>query len=121
MNVMVQCLLVDRNITERNQLSAMLESLGLDCHGLDRADEVLGFCNDNHPDLVVIDAGSGPENIMPGLAGQSHKPVVIVYSSTADFETMSQSILDGASDFLVKPFDRALLKFKLRQAGLVAG
>ena len=47
-------------------------------------------------------------------------PVVFLYAETADTELIGQSILQGAADVLMKPFDRDILQFKLRQAGIVA-
>ena len=35
-------------------------------------------------------------------------------------EMIGQSILQGAADVIMKPFDRELLQFKLKQAGILA-
>ena len=35
-------------------------------------------------------------------------------------EMIGRSILQGAADVLMKPFDREILQFKLRQAGILA-
>jgi len=34
---------------------------------------------------------------------------------------MGEAIREGAAEFLLKPFDRDLLKFKLRQSGVITG
>jgi two-component system, chemotaxis family, chemotaxis protein CheY len=47
------------------------------------------------------------------------RPVVILYADAPDFDTMGAAILEGASEFLLKPFDRELLTFKLRQSGVL--
>jgi DNA-binding NtrC family response regulator len=48
------------------------------------------------------------------------RPVVIVYADQPNFETMGEMILDGAAEFLMKPFSKDLLQFKLKQAGVLA-
>jgi len=45
--------------------------------------------------------------------------VVILYANEPDAEEIGQSILEGAADFIMQPFDLELLQFKLRQAGVL--
>ena len=52
------------------------------------------------------------------LSGRGKPPVVFLYADTPDTEMFGQSILEGAADVLMMPFDRDLLHFKLRQAGI---
>ncbi len=46
-------------------------------------------------------------------------PVVFLYAEHADTELFGQTILEGAADVLMMPFDRDLLQFKLKQAGVI--
>ena len=45
--------------------------------------------------------------------------VVILYANEPDAEEIGQSIMEGAADFIMQPFDLELLQFKLRQAGVL--
>ena len=49
----------------------------------------------------------------------SKQPIIILYADSPDVDAVVQSIHDGAAEFLARPFDRDLLKFKLEQAGVL--
>jgi hypothetical protein len=53
------------------------------------------------------------------MAARGKPPVVFLYAETPDTEMFGQSILEGAADVLMMPLDRDLLRFKLRQAGIL--
>lgn len=75
-----------------------------------------------HPDLILLDI------IMPGMDGYAvleqlkndevlrHIPVIII-SAIDDMDSVVQCIKNGADDYLVKPFNRVLLKARI-EAGL---
>lgn len=120
---MTRCLLIDGEGSGRQQLAQMLASLGLETCLTSGTDEAIAFCNDNSPDLVMVSAtarGVVPRDIVKRLhlGARGKPPVVIVYAETADTEMFGQTILEGAADVLMMPFDSDLLHFKLRQAGL---
>ena len=77
-----------------------------------------------HPDVVVMEA-SGVKAAKEFLRlvryqGRSRRrPVVILYADKPNMESVGETIIEGAADFLVKPFDRDLLLFKLEQAGVL--
>lgn len=121
---MVSCLLIDRNVTERSRIEALLQSAGIACAHSSSAEEGLRFCQKHRPDIVVMDASEAPSAKqflqLVRYPGQGPtRPVVIFYSDRPNLETMGDTILLGASDFLVKPFDAELLLFKLAQAGIL--
>lgn len=119
---MTRCLLIDEDSAECRKLKMMLDGLGLDTAQAAKSDEALQYCNDNAPDVVMMSAaGSRPKDFVRKLrrsvAGK--KPVVFLYAETPDTELIGHSILQGAADVLMKPFDRDILQFKLRQAGIL--
>ncbi len=122
--VMINCLLIEKNPTERQRLSQILVGLGLNCSETAGAEDGIRHCHDQHPDVVVMEAttAKAAKDFMR-LVGYKNlttkKPVVILYADHTDVELMANSIMDGASDFLMKPFDRDLLQFKLQQAGVL--
>ena len=120
---MTKCLLVDEDGKGRRYLEQMLSGLGLDTSLTTGADDALRFCNDNAPDLVMLSAktrGVAPRELVKRLrySARGKPPVVILYAETADTEMFGQTILEGAADVLMMPFDRDLLHFKLQQAGI---
>jgi DNA-binding response OmpR family regulator len=120
---MVSCLLIEHDDAQRRQLAEMLATLGMECTGVARADEGLAACRALRPDVVIMEANA-PQNLRPFLrltnaGGPRQRPVILFYSKTADMSVIGETILSGAAEFLMLPFDRDLLRFKLRQAGVL--
>ncbi|HMT15407.1 MAG TPA: response regulator [Aestuariivirga sp.] len=120
---MVQCLLIDKDPGERARLAQILSGLGMALTERALAGEGVAYCNDNAPDVVLMQAEGQDMEAQDFVrrvrrSPKTRKPVVILYAGAADTEVIGQSILSGAADFLMLPFDRDLLAFKLRQAGI---
>lgn len=80
--------------------------------------EALAALSENTPDLVLLDL------MMPGLSGEQILPKirnipVIVMSARADVDSKVSLLLDGAADYITKPFDTeellARIKVQLRK------
>jgi PleD family two-component response regulator len=122
---MTRCLLIDEDTKDSRTLHQLLAALGLDTDRKARFDEALDYCNDNAPDVVMLAANNSPRrprDFVRKLRRDVHgkKPVVFLYADTPDTEIIGQSILQGAADILMQPFDREILQFKLKQAGIIA-
>ena len=122
---MVQCLLIDKNPGERQRLQLILEGLGLNCDERSGVEEGIRFCHENHPEVVMMEASLLPATreflrLVKYQGRSSHKPVVLLYADKPDLASVGESMVEGASEFLVRPFDANLLKFKLEQAGVLA-
>jgi len=120
--VMVSCLLIDKNANERSRLAGFLSGFGFSCVERVGTKEAIRFCQESHPEVVLMEASALPETkeflrLMSYQNPRKRRPVVILYSDRPDLSAMGSSILQGASDFLVTPFDCDLLHFKLEQAG----
>ena len=120
---MTKCLLVDEDGRGRQYLAQMLCGLGLETALTAGAADAVRYCNDNAPDVVMLSArarGQAPKEFVKRLrkSGRGKPPVVFLYADTPDAEMFGQTILEGAADVLMMPFDRDLLHFKLKQAGL---
>lgn len=121
---MTRCLLIDEDGRGRQYLEQMLSGLGFEMSLTNGADEAVRFCNDNSPDVVMVStraSGGKPKEFVKRLrlSARGKPPVVFLYADTPDTEMFGQTILEGAADVLMMPFDRDLLHFKLRQAGIV--
>lgn len=121
---MVECLLIDTNADERKRVSMLLGDIGLTFAETSATDDGLKYCNDNFPDVVMLSAsseGMAAGEFLRGVrrSAKGKKPVVILYADVPDSEVINQSILEGAADVIMQPFDRDLLQFKLHQAGVI--
>jgi CheY-like chemotaxis protein len=120
---MVQCLLIEDNPTERQRLSTMMESFGVDCCAVVAETAVAAVMN-SPPDLVLMEARDEPAvhelvRLVQYRAETGEGPVVVLYAEKPSLEAVGLSIVSGAAHFLAKPFDAELLQFKLVQAGLL--
>ena len=118
-----RCLLIDEDKASAKRLQALLADLGLETDQAAAPDEALRHCNATAPDIVMLSAAasaSQPRDFVRKLrrSNAGKTPVVILYAKTPDTQMISQSILQGAADVLMQPFDRDILQFKLRQAGI---
>jgi two-component system, chemotaxis family, chemotaxis protein CheY len=118
--IMVNCMLIESKAPERQALAGLLESFGLECSEHAEPAAALRSLDEQLPDLVVMEQTETTSDFLRLISLQHRKPVVIVYGDHADFDATGRAILDGASEVLVKPFDRDLLKFKLAQSGVFA-
>jgi PleD family two-component response regulator len=120
---MTSCLLIDENGRSRQHLEKMLAGLGLRTFLTSGTEEAVRFCNDNSPEVVMVSAMAGGGMTRDfvkrlRLSGRGRPPVVFLYAEKPDTTMFGQTILEGAADVLMLPFDRDLLHFKLRQAGV---
>ena len=121
---MTQCLLVDEDRNGRREMSALLGGFGFDLSESADADAALQLCRATPPDIVVMTGrvgGMGPADFVKRIRrpGRGKTPIVLVCADGPDTDEIGRAILEGAAECLVRPFDRELLAFKLRQVGLI--
>jgi two-component system, chemotaxis family, chemotaxis protein CheY len=121
---MVSCLLIDNTPIERDRISGLLDQLGVVSHQLSDIEAAIRFCHDNKPDVVMLDVSALPHaneflRLVRYQNRNTGRPVVILYASDASMAQMGDSILNGASEFMMVPFDLDLLRFKLTQSGVL--
>lgn len=117
---MSQILIIDDQSTSRMLLAKLLNQLdsNLDIHDFDNAREALGWCEDNIPDLVLVDYS------MPGMNGieftetlrriPALRDVPVIMITISDDEDVKLEALDvGATDFLNKPIDHFELRARV--------
>lgn len=122
--LMVSCLLIGQNAQEGRHIAGLMEQLGVTCHSLDEIDTAIRHCHENKPDVVMLDASSLPQakeflRLVRYQNRATGRPVVIVYATEVNVAQMADSILNGASEFMIVPFDLDLLRFKLTQSGVL--
>ncbi len=117
---MSQILIIDDQSTSRMLLAKLLNQLdsNLDIHDFDNAREALDWCEDNIPDLVLVDYS------MPGMNGieftetlrriPALRDVPVIMITISDDEDVKLEALDvGATDFLNKPIDHFELRARV--------
>lgn len=100
--------IIDDDIYINGMLSELLEKNNYITISAYSGTEALYMLSENKPDLILLDL------MLPGLSGEKVLPKirdipVIVMSAKADVHSKVKLLLDGASDYITKPFDTAEL------------
>ena len=114
------CLIADSSAPVRKAAKFLLESLGFEVAGARDGDEALRMVRGVAPDLVLLDARL-PEGETVALIDEIRSlpegaRACIFFIADGGASSVRAAMEAGADDFLIKPFDRELLSFKLEQA-----
>jgi CheY-like chemotaxis protein len=116
-----QVLVVDDDNTTRTLLSALLRSNGYDVRQAADGEQAINECTGEVPDLVLLDL------FMPGMNGhevaahlkskaESKATPIIMLTSSDDQAEIERAHENGASDYVVKPFEAGELLSKIKRA-----
>ena len=97
-----------------------LELLGFDVRTAETADEALECCENDQVDVVIIDlelAGmKGLELINQLQINEStHETPILVFSTDPSLDVVQKAFKAGAKDYLVTPYDPAVLEYKIER------
>ena len=121
---MKSCLIVDDSGVIRKLIRQTLEEFGFTCREAADGGMAATACEVEMPELVMLDWNmpnvSGIEflTILRKMAG-GDKPVVVFCTTENDMEHISKALAEGANDFIMKPFDKEILRSKLEQNNLL--
>ena len=113
-NVMKQILIVEDDIDIGNLIEGLLRGEGYQTARAYSGTEALLLVERNTYELVLLDL------MLPGLSGEEilaaigDKTPVIVVSAKASTEDKVQNLLNGAADYITKPFEGAELLARVR-------
>ena len=119
------CLIVDDSHVVRFVLSRIVADLGMLVAQAADGHAALDVCRRRMPDAILLDWNmpvmNGLEflNALAAEAG-SRRPPVIFCTGEESAKSIMAAMAAGASDYVLKPFDRATITGKLRQVGLLA-
>lgn len=117
---MLTVLVVDDDKYINDMLNELLTREGYNVIRAFDGKSALRLITDNSPDLVLLDL------MMPGLSGERVLPAignipVIVMSAKCDIDSKVSLLMNGAADYITKPFSTeellARIKVRLRDTG----
>ena len=118
------CLVVDDSRVVRKAARRIVETLGFTVREAEDGAQALAACREAMPRVVLLDWN------MPVMDGISFlraaraefgpdRPVVVLCTTEAALERIVEALDAGAQEYIMKPFDAALLQDKFVQAGLL--
>lgn len=121
---MKNCLIVDDSRVTRKVARRILEELEFGVEEAEDGREGLEICRRKMPDAILLDCG------LQGMTGveflrvlrrepSGHGPIVVFCTIENDISLITEAVTAGANEYLLKPFDREIVKSVLSEVGLI--
>ncbi len=121
---MKHCLVVDDSAVIRKVARRILEGLDFRISEAEDGEKALSACRGEMPDAVLLDWNmpvmDGYEflkrlRVMPG----GDEPKVLFCTTENDVGHIARALHAGANEYIMKPFDKDIVKAKFQEVGLV--
>ena len=121
---MKHCLVVDDSRVIRKVASTILQGLDFETEEAEDGTAALRACRSQMPELILLDWSLPNSNVFEFLRSLRREqngshPVVVFCTTENDLSRINEAMLAGANDYVLKPYDRDVLKEKLSQVGLI--
>lgn len=119
------CLLVDDSDVIRKIARRILESLHYNVIEAENGPQALERCQRAIPELILVDwhmpemSGIDFISALKSVLG-TDRPAIVYCTTEIDPEDITRAFHAGATDYLLKPYDREAITTKLRQLGLLS-
>jgi len=119
---MRSCLVVDDSSVVRKVARRIIEDMDFIVDEAEDGQEAFDKCRQEMPDAILLDWSmpimSGIEflRLLRGFVG-GEKPKVIFCTTENDIGQIAMALKSGATDYMMKPFDRDILEAKFHALG----
>jgi two-component system chemotaxis response regulator CheY len=118
------CLVVDDSRVVRKVARRILEANGYEVAEAADGKLALDACRSQMPDCVLLDWNMPVMNGMEFLKALRaefgpDKPAVVFCTTETEMSFIEQAIMNGAQEYIMKPFDEEILLGKFSQVGLL--
>jgi len=114
---MKSCLIVDDSTVVRKVARRILEDMDYIVEEAEDGQEAFDKCRQEMPDAILLDwqmpilSGLDFLKLLRGYVG-GEKPHVVYCTVENDIGAIAMALKAGASDYMMKPFDRTILESK---------
>jgi two-component system chemotaxis response regulator CheY len=108
----LRVLIADESEAVRKIAAEILGQMGYDCTGCATTLDVLARSDAQMPDALIVDSAmTGALDLIRAIRTMhdGHRPLILYSLVKADLRCLMAGKTAGASDFLLKPFDRKVL------------
>ena len=121
---MKNCLIVDDSAVVRSVARDILGKLGFHCREAKDGALALARCAEEMPDVMLLDWNMPVMDGIECLVALRKMPLsagvkVIFCTTQNEIAQIEQALAAGADEYIMKPFDAALLKDKFIQTGIL--
>ncbi len=121
---MKSCLVVDDSRVVRKVARRIVEDLGFACEEAEDGQKACEACEASMPEAVLLDWN------MPVMSGiefleklrqmpNGGDPKVVFCTTENDVSHIQRALQAGANEYIMKPFDSDIIKFKLETIGVL--
>ncbi|MGF1627573.1 MAG: response regulator [Alphaproteobacteria bacterium] len=121
---MTSCLVVDDSQVVRSVAKRILRQLDIQVSEAENGQVALERCSVSLPDLILLDWNMPVMNglvFLQALRGRygADQPIVVFCTTENGIGNVKQALEAGANEYIMKPFDEAIIRSKLAQVGLL--
>jgi two-component system chemotaxis response regulator CheY len=118
------CLIVDDSKVVRKFSRAIIESFQLSVEEACDGQEALEQCKKKLPDVIMLDWNmpvmDGMEFLKQFRANKAWADVIVIFcTSMNDMTSIQAAMSSGANEYIMKPFDKEVLKTKFEQMNIL--
>jgi two-component system chemotaxis response regulator CheY len=120
---MKHCLVIEDSRVIRTVARRLFEELDFATGEAEDAMAALRACREHMPDVIFVDwnlPGMSGLEFVKSLRAQTggERPVILFCTTENDVAEIGHAVAAGANDYVMKPFDRAILRAKLAEIGV---
>jgi two-component system chemotaxis response regulator CheY len=121
---MKSCLIVDDSRVVRKVARKIFEELKFSCEEAEDGKVAFDACTKKMPDFILLDWNMP---IMNGIefirllrqSPNGQTPIVVFCTTENDLKHIQEALTAGANEYIMKPFDSAIIEDKLSQLNLL--
>lgn len=121
---MPNALVVDDSKIVRSITRKILEGFHYTIEEAEDGQKALEACERQMPDLIMLDwhmpVMNGLEFLKEIRSTEAGKAPMIIFCTTeSEFSKIQEAVMEGANEYVMKPFDDDIIRGKLQQLGLL--